>query len=349
MTNEFGLAPQTSEPLEFVADLCSEMAIPNPGGRTLTDPDAAAKIIASETKSRVQAVLDRFQGTPAILLSGGVDSIYVAAVAVDLGYQPRAITIVTDDESDEISASAATRALNLPHDVIRLSPSDAVDLAGDVMGRLGASELWEVTAGIPLLAARRSLDQIPGLGAILTGNGADTIFAGGRELHHPIGSVAGREELDIIIRAESARNFRSQRLVPHFHSALLGQYANHLIHVFQTVRWWQTTEHFAPAVFFGERDGRSVDKLALRLACDAQLPLGAKHLAWGPKMPLQRSSGLMSTLARAARSYAANLHGAREYSDPMTEDSEAVATRLFLAILDRERAASRAHGSIAQT
>jgi asparagine synthase (glutamine-hydrolysing) len=73
------------------------------------------------------------------------------------------------------------------------------------------------------------------------------------------------------------------------------------------------------------------------LACDAQLPNGAKYLAWGPKAPIQQSSGLMSTLAHAARSYAANLHGARTYSDPMTENPEAVATRLFLAILDGER------------
>jgi asparagine synthase (glutamine-hydrolysing) len=337
VTDELGTVPQTSEPMEYVTDLLYGMANPNPNGRTLTDPDAAAKIIAAETRSRLQAVLDRFQGNPAILLSGGVDSIYVAAVAVDLGYRPHAITVVTDDESDEINASAATHALGLPHDVIRLTTLDVVELAREAMERLGTTELWEVTAGIPLLAARRSFDRITNLGAILTGSGADAIFAGGKQLNHPSDSVAGRDELDRLIRTESVKNFRYQRLVPHFYPALLNQYADRLIHVFQTVRWWQTAERFAPTVLFGDYGGRTVDKLALRLACAAQLPNGAKHLAMGPKAPIQRSSGLMSTLAHATRSYTANLHGAGEYSDPMTEDPEIVATRLFLAILNRER------------
>ncbi|WP_163818224.1 hypothetical protein, partial [Nocardia cyriacigeorgica] len=39
-------------------------------------------------RSRIAAVLERFGGIPAVLLSGGVDSIYVAAVAVALGAEP---------------------------------------------------------------------------------------------------------------------------------------------------------------------------------------------------------------------------------------------------------------------
>ncbi|MGW4770465.1 asparagine synthase C-terminal domain-containing protein [Nocardia sp. NPDC004278] len=332
MTNETNLMPQTSEPLQFVSDLIGDVAEPNPAVRTITDPTDAARQIAQETRSRIAAVLDKFTGTPAVLLSGGIDSIYVAAVAVELGVKPVAITIVTDGQSDESNASNAAAALGLQHDIIRLSTDEVDDLSCDVMRRLGTSELWEVTAGIPLLAARRSFDTIPNLGAILTGSGADAIFGGGQRLSYPATSPEAREELDRLIRTESAANFRYDRLVPHFYPALLDHYDERLIHVFQTVRWWRIAEHFAPTALFGERDGRSIDKFALRIACDNQLPAGAEQLAWSAKAPIQRSSGLMSVLANSARTYAANLPGARTYTDPMNEDAEAVATRLYLSI-----------------
>ncbi|MGW5725469.1 asparagine synthase-related protein [Nocardia beijingensis] len=334
MTDTTPLAPQTSEPLQFVTDLLEDIGRPRPELRTLTDPHEAARLIAEETRSRITAVLDKFGGTPVVLLSGGVDSIYVAAVAVALGAKPIAVTILTEGRSHEQNAAAATAALGLRHDLIRLTPQEVSQLSRDAMRRLGTSELWEVTAGIPILAARRSIDKITELGAILNGSGADAIFGGGKRLTHPVGSLDATDELDRIIRKESAANFRYDRLVPHFYPALLDEYADRLVHVFQTVRWWQIAERFAPSALFGMRDGMTGDKLALRLACEEQLPSGVKHLAWAVKSPIQRSSGLMSVLATAARSYAANLPGARTYSDPMTEDAEAVATRLYLSILE---------------
>ncbi|MEU6041280.1 asparagine synthase-related protein [Actinomadura sp. NPDC047616] len=327
------LAPPTSEPMEFVSDLLGDLSVPDPDARTLTDPRAAAKLIADETRSRVQAVLERFPGTPSILLSGGVDSIYVAAMAADLGVRARAITIVTGDGADRPHAAAAAAALGLPHDIIELTADEVVQLARDVMGRIGTSELWEVTAGIPLLAARRSLDRIANPGPILTGSGADAIFGGGRKPTHPLDSDEARAEIDRLIREESAANFRYDRLVPDFYPALLDRYADRLIHVFQTVRWWRLAARFAPRALFGDHDGSPVDKLALRIACDALLPSGAKHLAWTAKSPIQRASGLMGALATAARAYAAGLPGATTYTNPKTEDPEAVATRLYLAIL----------------
>lgn len=333
MTNTRKLAEQTSEPLQFVSDILAGIDEPNPSARTITNRLKAAEIVAEETRSRISAVLDKFGGTPAILLSGGVDSIYVAAVAVSLGAKPIAITIVTDGQTDEANAVTAAKALGLTHHVIRLSASEVAEVAVEVMSRLGTSELWEVTAGIPLYAARRVLDEIPDLGAILSGSGADAIFAGGRKLTHPLDSEEAKVELDTLIRAESAANFRYDRLVPDFHPLLLDAYADRLVHVFQTVRWWQIAEQFSPWVLFGQHAGRTADKYALRLACETLLPVGIKPLAWAVKSPIQRSSGLMAALATAARTHAANLPGARTYSDPMTEDIEAVATRLFLSIL----------------
>ncbi len=336
MTDATDQEAQTSEPLQFVADLLGDIAAPNPGARTVIDPDTAANLVAAEARSRIAAVLDRFGGTPAVLLSGGVDSIYVASVAVDLGARPVAITIVTDHQSDEPNAVAAASALNLRHNIIRLTEGDVAELSHDVIRLLGTSELWEVTAGIPVRAAVRILDTIDGLGAILTGSGADAILGGGRKLTDlPADATEACDELDRLIRTESAANFRYNRLVPHFYPALLDSYSDQLIHVFQTTRWWRVAENFAPPALFGEHDGRQIDKFALRIACARQLPENVKHLAWAAKSPIQRSAGLMATLGHAARRYAANLPGAQTYTDPMTEDAESVATRLYLAALER--------------
>ncbi|WP_157185331.1 asparagine synthase C-terminal domain-containing protein [Nocardia transvalensis] len=318
-----------------MADLLDSVAAPDPGARTVTDPRVAAELVAGETRSRVRAVLEHVGGTPVVLLSGGVDSIYVAAVAAELGGAPRAVTVVTDGASDEDHASAAAEALGLRHDIVRLTRDDVIDLARDTIIRLNTSELWEVTAGIPLLAARRVLDAIPDGGAILTGSGADAILAGGRSLSYPLESDSARTELDAMIRAETAANFRRDRLVPDFYPALLEDKASRLVHVFQTVRWWRLAETLAPPALFGTRDDHPIDKLALRLACEAQLPPTAAHLAWSVKDPIQRSTGLMSVLFTAARTYAATLPGADTYTNPLTEDPEAIATRFYLDILGR--------------
>ncbi|MEV0031088.1 asparagine synthase-related protein [Nocardia sp. NPDC050793] len=350
MTDVANWAPQTSEPLQFVTDLLGDtIRQPNPAARVVTDPEEAANIVAAETRSRIAAVLDRFTGDPDVLLSGGVDSIYVAAVAVSLGVRPNAITVVTEEQSDEGNAAVAAKALGLRHDVIRLSAAEVVDLARDVMALLGTSELWEVTAGIPILAARRRLDIIGNPGAILTGSGADAIFGGGRKLPYAVHSAEARVELDRLIRAETAANFREARLVPHFYPALLDGHAARLVHIFQTVRWWQVAERFAPPVLFGAHDGRPVDKLALRITAERELPAEVESLAWAAKSPIQRSSGLMSVLADAARTYAANLPGAQTYSDPRTEDAEAVATRLYLSILEKRQGCESARVAVLST
>lgn len=323
------------EPIEFVADLIGDLEIPQPELRTVSDPGVVAELISAESYARVGAVLEHFGRTPVILLSGGVDSIHVAAVAVRLGYRPHAITVVTDGQSDAVNATAAAEALGLPHTIVRLSPDEVVELARVTIPRLGTAELWEVTAAVPMLAVRRVLEEIGDVGAILTGGGADVILAGGCTLTAPLESDAARAELDELVRSEAAVNFRRERLVTHFYPALLEGFADRMVQPFQTVRWWRLAETFAPPALFGEHDGRSVDKLALRMACAAQLPPGAGSLAWAPKVAIQRSSGLLGVLAQAARSYAAGLPGARTYTDPLTEDPEAVATRLYLEILRR--------------
>ncbi|RJO78850.1 hypothetical protein D5S18_04860 [Nocardia panacis] len=333
MTSRIDAAPQTFEPIQYVADLLDELATPNPAIRTVTDPIVAAELIHTEARSRMRALLGHFRGTPALLLSGGVDSIFVAALAVGAGVRPHAITVVAEAGTDESAAIEAAHALGLEHEVIKLSTGEVVELAQEITRRIDTCELWEVTAGIPLYAARACLDRIPDLGPILTGCVADTFFCGGYPLSHAPESPKARVELDQRIRTQSAANCRYLRLVPNFYPALLDSYADRFIHFFQTVRFWRISETLGPTALFGQYDGQYVDKLALRMACAAQLPSGAEHLALGRKSPLQRSSGIMAGLFDAARNHAAGLPGAGTYSNPLVEDPESVANRLYLSIL----------------
>ncbi|MGW5518690.1 asparagine synthase C-terminal domain-containing protein [Nocardia africana] len=326
-------ASQTGDPLQYVADL-QDIAVTDPQRRRVTDPSEAAELLRAESLERVKAVCTAQSGAPVVLLSGGVDSIFVAAAAVEAGLKPHAITVVTRSGStDKANAEAAAESLGLVHTIVELDELEIAQLARTAVDRLPVPELWEVSYAIPLLAAANALDRLPEVGPILTGNAADAILAGGRTLTHPLASPEATEELDRIIRAESAANFRRERLVPDFHERVIPQYASRFVHFFQTVRFWDLATQFAPTALFREVDGQIIDKIALRLACELLLPADAGALAWAKKSAIQKSAGIMGALSLAARQAAADLPGARTYTNPLEETWEAVATRLFLALL----------------
>lgn len=335
-SNNVASSDQTSEAWQQVADL-RDISAPDPELRRISDPNIAADLLLSELLDRISAVLAGDPGEPVVMLSGGVDSIAVAAAAVQLGARPHAVTVVTSDGAgtDAIGATAAARALGLTHELIELDDQDIDELAQEAVSRLGIAELWEVSYAVPLLAMARHLDNRNSVGPILTGSAADAILAGGKTLHHPIDSAAAVDEMDRIIRKEASSNFRWDRLVPDFQDRVIARYAARFVHVFQTVRFWEIAETFGPTALFGERNGSPVDKLALRIVCDRLLPPTVQGtLAWAKKSPIQRSAGIMGALENAARRAAADLPGARTYTDPMAESAEAVATRLFLALLE---------------
>jgi asparagine synthase (glutamine-hydrolysing) len=329
-------ADQTGSGIEYVAEL-RDIGSPNPQIRQLTDPFEAARLVQRETLDRLSAIFRAQSGTPVVLLSGGVDSILVAAAAVQLGVRPHAITVVSDTATDGANATAAASALGLAHDVISLTDDTVAGLARESVTRLGLPELWEVSYAVPLLATTQVLDRLDSVGPILMGSGADAIFAGGRQLRNPVGSPEAVVEMDAAIRKESAGNFVYDRLIPDFYPRVMGEYADRITLVFQTARFWELAETFAPPAMYGVRDDVTVDKLCVRIACEGLLPESVQQIAWAKKSAIQRSAGIMDALAGAARKKAAALPGAQTYTDPMTEEWEAVATRLFLALLASER------------
>ena len=315
------------EPLEYVADRL-DIGTLGAERRTITDPNAGADLVEAHVRDRLSALMSRFPGRPTVLLSGGVDSVLVAAAAQSLGSNPLAVTVATADSLDATAAAAAATALGLDHQIVWLDDATTSALAEQAIKALGIEELWEVTAAIPLVAAHPFFTA----GPILPGSGADAIFGGGRSLSHPVDSPEATVELDELIRAETAANFRRERLVPHFYEALLDNDANRFVHVYQTEQMWLLSEKLSAAALFTDSDnGQRYDKSALRIACSRLLPDKDRDLAWTAKDPIQRSSGIMSSLLRAARDYAADLPGATTYSHPAVEPAELLATRLYLA------------------
>lgn len=329
---DFTSAAQTGAAVEYVADL-QDIESPAPGRRTLADPEVAATLLQRELESRLDAVFRAYPGEPIVLLSGGVDSIAVAAAAVRLGVRPHAITVVAEGGTDATNATAAAAALGLTHELVEIDGQELTELAQESVARLGIPELWEISYAIPLLAAAHALDRRDSVGPLLTGSGADAILGGGKTLHHAVDTPEAVAEIDQAIRKESGNNFRYERLVPDFYERVIPQYADRFVLLFQTIRFWEIAETFAPAALFGDRNGEMVDKLCLRIACERLLPESVKSLAWAKKSAIQRSAGIMGSLGNAARHYAASLPGAQTYTDPLTESYEAVATRLLLALL----------------
>lgn len=328
-------ANQTTAPMEYVADLVDVLR-DGTNLRKEINPAAAANAVGSELNNRLAAVLRAFPVDPIVLLSGGVDSILVAAAARAAGVSAHAITVTANFTSDEVdTARSAASALGLTHDVVVLSPDEIRNLALDAKQQLGTSEIWEIAAAVPILAVRQQLDQHrrrvgSAQFAILTGSGADAIFAGGVQLAACKQRVDSVSELDRIVRAEVFSNFRRNRLIPHFYDVLLGPMTKNLFHVFQTRRFWEYAETLAPEALFAIKDGQSHDKMPLRLECERLLPENMKHLSWKPKAPIQRSTGIFDALLLAARSYAAELPGSTTYSNPVNEPLELLAIRLYL-------------------
>ncbi|MFG1792653.1 asparagine synthase-related protein [Nocardia sp. NPDC049149] len=327
-----GTADQTGEAAQYVADL-RDVTSPAPELRSVSDPVAAAALIRDELLSRLEALLGAYTGDPVVFLSGGVDSILVAAALAHLGIRPHAITMVTAAGTDRANAQAAASALGLSHEIVELDQAALVALAGEAIARLGIPELWSVSYAIPLLAAVPVLDRIGPVGAILTGSGADVILGGGKTPPHPIDAPQATHDVDRMIREQVASSFSYYRLVPDFYPLVLDGYADRFVRVFQTIRFWEIAATFAPQALFRASDNQVIDKLCLRIACDQLLPESVKSLAWTKKSPFQRSAGIMDALATAARSFAATLPGAQTHRDPMVEPYEDVASRLFLALL----------------
>lgn len=288
------------------------------GPRDIDTPAAAAAAVLPLLEQWGEAHL-RNSPRSALMLSGGVDSLLLAATYAE--FNPLCVTVAIPGTPDAVGAAAATAHLGLEHHLI--DARGVVSLWHEVSDALGADELWEVTAGIPLVAVYRLLDELGVSGPVLEGGRADAIFLGG-----------GSPECDV--RAEQLRRaggtFEFQ--IPDFYERLLGEAgAERHLQPFSTKAMWSVAGRVTKSALFVRRDGVTYDKAGLR---EAAVRLGVpEHLAWTAKDPLQRSSGLMELLADEARAWMWGRPLATAYSDPRAEPADQALARLWLAARSR--------------
>ena len=224
------------------------------------------------------------------MLSGGIDSVLLAAAWRKFAEPPLCVTVAAAGipSGDREQAAAAAAHLGLEHHTVELTTAEIRRLARRAVALLGVDEMWEIGAAIPIMSAAAAAREAGRNGPIISGAGADVLFAGGMRLVAP----AAAEELRSRVWAELGSAFRYDRLVPDFFDRILGADAKRFFEVFQTVEAWELAANFAPSVLFAQAaDGTLVDKLCLR---ELAVEWGAEPtLAWAPKNPMQFSSGMI--------------------------------------------------------
>ena len=113
-----------------------------------------------------------------LLLSGGVDSTYLAATMARQGVRPVAFTSSFEEEhgmNETDYASLVARHLELRHEVVPLHAAEAAELLEDVV--LAAAEPCAAWAALTHFRVLATAQQVP-VGHILSGLGADEVFGG---------------------------------------------------------------------------------------------------------------------------------------------------------------------------
>lgn len=314
-------------PYEYVADHIDVFV---PGNRTVTDPIEVGDALVDYLRRRLGAIAEASGGELGLMLSGGIDSILVAAVARSMGLDPYSVTVVASGEAsvDGDQSVNVARALDLRHELFVMDSRQLLDEVATCIARLECDEVWEVMSAVPIRAAFERFSIAGSGGPVLTGTGADAIFAGGKRLTTSPASAEAKGQLDKLVQKDVGANFRRERLIPDFYERLLGDDHNRFVMLFQTGEAWELSQMVSPMALWAERNGEVYDKFALRLAAER---LGvAPELVWTVKAPLQRSSGLVSALGTAARLAMSHHPGATTYTDPRDEDFDLFVARLAL-------------------
>lgn len=330
---------EVADPAQYVADRIGYQLVAAAGPGT-TDCDAAAAALIGLVERRIAAVVENTSNVrPGLLLSGGIDSLLVAACARRIGVDPLAVTVLCDDSPDNTEpledsrAITAATALGIEHRVISMTAADVQALARRCIRLLETTELWEVCAAIPGLAAIEYLDAAGACGPALTGSGADALFLGGEQLTAPVGSDEALAEYRSRVTAKVRRNFTRARLVPDFYERLLGDRADRYVQVFQSESFWRFSQIIDPSLLWRTVPGAAgqpvqVDKYILRYAAQ-KLGLPSE-LAITRKSPLQVSAGIVSALVTSARADLDGNPANRLYADPKAEPAEHTVARLYL-------------------
>ena len=257
---------------------------------------------------------------------GGIDSILATAVLAGKRPDTVAFTFSFGGVEEGEKARQVAGHLGIEHYIIAPQGVEAEALLTDVVHRLEHTDAWEVLAGAVFRAVDKASTKMGlGDGAIITGDAADILLLGGKEMDPEKDPVEYmNEQVRGLVKTRFARDLQ----IPDFYERLLYNPDRH-IKTWQTEEAFRVTARLHPAAIRGE--DYSLDKEVARFAARS-LGVPAKLTA-ATKDPLQTSSGGLDMAVSAAAWHLAQTGGHSYYTDPTYEDTKFVATRLYLELL----------------
>ncbi len=294
----------------FISSSRHRLPRPQPGAETVDERNA----IKRYWKTLVEAVRKRVDGHRRIgvIFSGGVDSVLIARIAQRLGVEVRCYSSGLPGSSDLEEARSAAADLALPLVESALSPERIESELPSILTAIESANHLQVDVAIPIyFAVKRAAED--GMRVLLTGQGADELFAGypwypkifaesgAEELRDSLWNDLGNLYKDTLEREDKITMFHSIELrVPYLDPAVI---------------WVAMT--IAPTLKIRDGELKYLHRL---LAEEAGVP---RSIAWRPKEAAQHGSNVHEALKSVLGRLEDNLGeaaGDRPSADQPTEE-----------------------------
>lgn len=243
-----------------------------------------------------------------LALSGGLDSTIIAYMI--RGRRPAAITVAASDFAapDLEHARLVSKSMDMPLSVVRPAAGQLLKGAAETVRILGNFNDIEIRNSLVVYLAIKKAGE-DGARSIITGDGADELFAG----------------YDFMLRsADLGAELRRLRRIMHYTSHQIGRSLGVEVESpFLDGRVMDAALGIPPSEMIGRRNGRRMGKMVLRRLFEGVLPEGA---AWRPKSPMQDGAGT-SAIAGLLDSATSDERFKSESVRIMREDGVRIRTR----------------------
>ena len=210
----------------------------------------------------------------AILLSGGLDTSVIAAVAIRYT-KPKAITVSLDNSPDAGYARLVANLFRLEHKIVAVDVKDAESAARDVVKIMRTFDPMEVRNDASILIGLRAAKK-EGAKTVLTGDAGDELFAGYSFLFEK-----GLDQLNQRLQ----NMWRTMR----FSSVPIAKSLGMEVKLpFLEEQFKEFAKSMSPELKVREENGRLYGKWILRRAFQKSLP---ESILWRSKMPIEQGSG----------------------------------------------------------
>jgi asparagine synthase (glutamine-hydrolysing) len=209
-----------------------------------------------------------------ILLSGGLDTSVVTAAASKYT-KPRAVTVTLDEAPDVSFAKSVANLYGLEHKIVTIDVRETEYALRDVVKTMRTFDPMEVRNDVAILIGLRAAKEA-GLGAVLTGDAGDELFAGYSFLFEK-----GLDQL--------GERLQHMWMTMRFSSAPLARSLGLEVKLpFLDDKLKEFAMQISPELKVREEKGRLYGKWILRKAFEGILP---DNLVWRNKMPIEQGSG----------------------------------------------------------